>query len=76
MGAMLLMASGPELRRWLWVGAGVDALDVATVALGARAGRLGKTTIAVGSAMASFAVALGLRALGFNRRGGGAPSTS
>lgn len=64
MGAVLAFASGPELRRWLVVGAAVDSLDVLTVALGARRGRLGSVTVTVGTAVASLAVALGVRSLG------------
>ena len=67
MGVALTLASGRELRRWLVLGAVVDSLDVATVALGARAGRLGRTTIAVGAGMASAAVGLGLRGLDLSR---------
>ncbi len=69
------LSSGTELRRWLIIGAGVDALDVATVVMGARSGRLGRTTVAVGAGMASTAVALGLRSLVRPRAGAG-PSTS
>ena len=78
MGVVTFLASGPELRRWLLVGATVDGLDVMTVALGARAGRLGRTTIAVGGGVASLAVGLGLASLraGLTHRAGVAPATS
>lgn len=75
LGMAVALSSGPELRRWLLIGAGVDALDVVTVVTGARSGRLSRTTVAVGSAMASTAVALGLRALVRPRVGAG-PATS
>jgi hypothetical protein len=47
----------------LVIGAGSDALDVVTVALGARARRLRPATVVVGAGLASFAVVLGLAAL-------------
>lgn len=77
MGVATYLASGPELRRWLLLGAAVDGLDVATVAIGARAGRLGGTTIAVGGGLASLAVGLGLASLrsGVTQRAGAAPAT-
>lgn len=64
MGVALAISPIPELRRTLIMGAGVDALDVATVVLGARSGRLGRVTVVVGAGLASAAVALGLRGLG------------
>lgn len=78
MGVALAVASGPELRRWLAIGAVVDGLDVVTVVLGGRAGRIGKTTIAVGGGLASVAVGLGLASLreDVTRRGGAGPATS
>lgn len=77
MGVVTLLASGSELRRWLLLGAAVDGLDVMTVALGARAGRLGRVTIAVGGGLGSLAVGLGLASLraGVTRRAGVAPAT-
>jgi hypothetical protein len=63
LGLGVALTSGAELRRWLLLGAGVDALDVTTVALGARTRRLGATTVVVGAGIASVAVALGLRSL-------------
>lgn len=77
MGVVLAMASGPELRRWLALGAVVDGLDVVTVVLGARAGRIGRTTVVVGGGLASVAVGLGLASLReeVRRRDGGAPAT-
>jgi hypothetical protein len=77
LGLAVALASGPELRRWLVIGATVDALDVATVAMGTRSGRLGRITTAVGTTVASTAVALGLRGLmGVRRRGAAEPATS
>jgi hypothetical protein len=76
MGVALLLASGPHLRRWLLIGAGVDALDVATVVMGARSGRLGRTTVTVGAGLAAAAVGLGLRGRsGGLRRGGDGRAT-
>lgn len=71
MGMAVSLASGTHLRRWLLIGAGVDVLDVATVVMGARSGRLGRTTVTVGAGLALAAVALGLRGRsGFKLRGG------
>ena len=62
--ALAIATRSPEqLSLWLKVGAGVDALDVLTVAMGASRRQLGGHTIVVGAGMASFAVALGVRAL-------------
>lgn len=77
MGLAIVPASGPQVRRWLLIGAGVDALDVATMGMGARSGRLGRITIAVGGGLATVAIALGLRAVGrVTLPGGGGSATS
>lgn len=76
-GLAVVLASGPDMRRSLLAGAAVDALDVATVVLGARSGRLGRTTVTVGGGLATVAVALGLRAVGrVTCRDDGASATS
>jgi hypothetical protein len=63
LGIGLALASETERPKVLVIGAGSDALDVVTVALGARARRLRPTTVVVGAGLASFAVVLGLAAL-------------
>ncbi len=76
MGVALALESGPELRRWFLIGAVVDTLDVVTVALGARRGRLGRVTITVGTGMAIAAVALGLKGMRVTHPVAGGPSTA
>ena len=64
LGLGLLGTAGADKTKWLILGAIADGLDVVTVAVGARARRLGAHTIVVGGGLASTAVALGLRSLG------------
>lgn len=77
LGLTLILAPGSQQRRWLLLGACVDVLDVGTVVLGGRSGRLGRMTVTVGAGLAIVAVALGLRGLALvTPRGGGGSATS
>lgn len=63
LGLAVVAVEGPELTRWLALGAAVDAGDVITALLGRRSGRLSTYTTLAGTLLAGAAVAMGLASL-------------